>query len=103
VLIVRSYDILVLAMVIGVVLYPWLATHALQVTTRTRLRVVERKLDALLQYHGVKVPSPLSPDVQQLAADPRRKIAAIKLHRQQNPGLSLAKAKAEVEEFSGER
>jgi hypothetical protein len=98
----RSFDILVVALVVGAVLYPWLATHTLQVATRGRLRVVERKLDALLQHHGVKVPSPLSPEVQRLATDPRRKIAAIKLHRQENPGLSLAKAKAEVEEFTGE-
>jgi hypothetical protein len=98
-----SYDIVVLALVAGIVLYPWLASHNLQVATRARLRVVERKLDALLAHHGVKVPSPLSPEVQQLATDPRGKIAAVKLHREQNPGLSLAKAKVEVEEFRGER
>jgi ribosomal protein L7/L12 len=99
----RSYDVVVLALVIGAVLYPWLATHELQVTTRNRLRVVERKLDALLQHHGVNVPSPLSPEVQRLATNPRRKIAAIKLHREEHPGLTLAKAKTEVEEFRGER
>jgi hypothetical protein len=99
----RSYEITVLGIVIGAVLYPWLATHALQVATRTRLRIMERKLDALLQHLGVEVPSPLSPEVQRLATDPRRKIAAIKLHREEHPGLSLANAKAEVEEFMGER
>jgi RES domain-containing protein len=99
----RSSDIMILALITGVVLYPWLAAHTLQVATRNRLRVVERKLDALLQYHGINVPSPLSPEVQKLAANPRQKIAAIKLHRQEHPGLSLAKAKAEVEEFGGEQ
>lgn len=68
---------------------------------RQRLNVsrLERKLDALLRHHGVQMPpSRLSPEVQLLAKDPTKKIAAIKLHRQQNPGLSLADAKAEVEE-----
>ena len=64
------------------------------------LRRVERKLDALLKHHRVELQMPLSPEVQQLAKDPRRKIAAIKLHREQNPGLSLADAKADVEDFA---
>ena len=59
---------------------------------------LERKLDALLQHHGVPLPSRVSPEVQSLAKDPAKKIAAIKLHRKQNPGLGLAEAKAEVEE-----
>jgi hypothetical protein len=67
---------------------------------RVDLRRLERKLDALLQHQGVDLPSRLSPEVQLLARDPGRKIAAIKLHREQNPGLSLADAKAEVENFA---
>lgn len=63
------------------------------------LRRVERKLDALLKHQGIVLPSPLSPKVQLLARDPNKKIAAIKLHREQNPGLSLADAKREVEDF----
>jgi len=66
---------------------------------RLDVRRLERKLDALLQHHGVSVPSRLSPEVQRLARDPSRKIAAIKLHREQTPGLGLAEAKAEVEDF----
>lgn len=66
---------------------------------RLDVRRLERKLDALLQHHGVSVPSRLSPEVQRLAKDPARKIAAIKLHREQTPGLGLAEAKAEVEDF----
>jgi ribosomal protein L7/L12 len=68
---------------------------------RQRLDVhrLECKLDALLQHHGVSVPSRLSPEVQLLAKDPSQKIAAIKLHREQNPGLGLADAKKEVEDF----
>jgi ribosomal protein L7/L12 len=41
----------------------------------------------------------LSPEVQRLARDPARRIAAIKLHREQTPGLGLAEAKAEVEDL----
>jgi hypothetical protein len=59
----------------------------------------ERKLDALLKHHGIGLPSGLSPEVQQLARDPARKIAAIKLHRENHPGLGLAEAKAEIEDF----
>ena len=62
---------------------------------------LERKLDALLQHEGIAMPSRLSPEVQRLAADPRTKIAAIKLHREENPELSLAQAKAEIESFAG--
>ena len=66
-------------------------------------RRLERKLDALLQHQGIAMPSRLSPEVQRLAADPRRKISAIKLHREQNPDLSLAEAKAEIEAFIGSK
>ena len=67
---------------------------------RLALCRVERKVDALLKHQGVELPSKLSTEVQRLAVDPRQKIAAIKLHREQT-GLSLAEAKAEVEEFGG--
>ena len=66
---------------------------------RLDLRRVERKLDALLKHQGVELPSRLSPEVQTLARDPSKKIAAIKLHREQNPGLGLADAKREVEDL----
>ena len=70
--------------------------------TRQRVdqRRLERKLDALLKHQGVELPSRLSPEVQLLARDPNKKIAAIRLHREQNPGLGLADAKAEVEDFT---
>jgi ribosomal protein L7/L12 len=61
---------------------------------------LERKLDALLQNQGIEIPSGLSPEAQRLAADPRTKIAAIKVHREENPALSLAEAKAEIEAFA---
>jgi preprotein translocase subunit YajC len=70
--------------------------------TRQRLdqRRIERKLDALLQHHGIVLPTGLSPEVQQLARDPKRRIAAIKLHREQT-GASLLEAKNAVEDFCG--
>jgi ribosomal protein L7/L12 len=64
---------------------------------RLDLRRVERNLDALLKHHGVEF---LSPEVQLLAKDPSKKVAAIKLHREQNPGLGLADAKREIEVFA---
>ncbi len=67
---------------------------------RSEMRRLENKLDLILKHHGITMPSKLSPEVQRLAKDPAQKIAAIKLHREQNPGLGLAEAKAEVEEFA---
>jgi hypothetical protein len=64
------------------------------------LRRVERKLDALLQHHGIELPSKLSPEVQQLAGDPNNKAAAVMLHQTEYPDLSQAEAKAEVERFA---
>lgn len=64
---------------------------------RLDLRHVERKLDAIIKHQGVEL---LSPEVQRLAKDPSKKIAAIKLHREQNPGLGLADAKKEIEDFA---
>ena len=69
-----------------------------------RLRAMEQKLDALLKHEGIEPPPPpasgLSPEVERLAQDPKAKIAAIRLYRQENPGVGLAEAKAKIEEFS---
>src|SRR5262245_52543240 len=68
-----------------------------------QMRALQRKLDALLKHHGVEVPSPpssgLSPEVERLASTPSGKIEAIRLYREQNPGTSLAEAKAKIEEY----
>ena len=87
------------AIAIAVILFAVAFTPLLIKRLRLNLRRVESKLDAILQHHGIASPSKLSPEVQRLASDPNQKIAAIKLHRQQT-GVSLAEAKAEVEEFS---
>ena len=68
-------------------------------TQRSYLRSLDKKLDALLVKQGIDWPT-LSPDVQALARDPGKKIAAIKLHREENPGIGLAEAKAEIEAFA---
>jgi ribosomal protein L7/L12 len=69
-----------------------------------RLKSVEQKLDALLKHEGIEPPPPpasgLSPEVERLARDPSKKIAAIKLYREENPGVGLAEAKAKIEEFA---
>jgi hypothetical protein len=68
-----------------------------------QLRDLQRKLDALLKHQGLELPplppSGLSPEVERLASDPKEKIAAIKLYREQNPGVGLAEAKSKIEAF----
>jgi hypothetical protein len=64
---------------------------------------LQKKLDALLKHQGIEMPpqgSDLSPEVQMLAKDPNQKIAAIKLYREEHPGVGLAEAKERIEEFS---
>jgi hypothetical protein len=41
----------------------------------------------------------LSPKIKLLARDPNKKIAAIKLYRDANPGVGLREAKLKIEEF----
>src|ERR1700727_79501 len=69
---------------------------------RVYLRCVDIKLDALLKAQGVEWPG-LSSEVQSLALNPGTKIAAIKLHREENPDIGLAEAKAEVEAFAAKK
>jgi len=70
--------------------------------TLARLRGIERKLNALLRHHGVDPTQgflPLSDRVKQLAADPGRKIEAIKAYREET-GAGLAEAKEAIESFT---
>jgi hypothetical protein len=68
--------------------------------TVARIRAIERKLNALLRHHGVDptLGLPLSDRVKELAADPQRKIEAIKVYREET-GVGLAEAKDAVEMF----
>ena len=61
-----------------------------------QLKAIQQKLDALLKHQGIALPPTLS-EVEFLASSPDTKIAAIKLYREQNPGVSLAEAKVKVE------
>lgn len=67
------------------------------------LRRVERKVDLLLKSYGLQLPQLISPEVQALLKDSGRKIEAIRLHREQNPGLGLAEAKQQVEDYLGSK
>jgi ribosomal protein L7/L12 len=68
------------------------------------LRRVEQKLNALLRHHGVEPTQgpALSDRVKELAADPARKIAAIKAYREET-GAGLAEAKEAIESFTNGR
>ncbi len=72
--------------------------------TTARLRGVERKLNALLRHHGVDPTQglPLSDRVKQLAADPGRKIEAIKVYCEET-GAGLAEAKEAIESFTNSK
>ena len=68
-----------------------------------RLRRLEAKVDLILKHLGLEYTDPatsggLSEEVKTLADDPARKIAAIKLHREQT-GLGLKDAKDAVEGY----
>lgn len=61
---------------------------------------LERKINALLQHHGVDptLGMQMSDRVKQLADDPSRTIEAIKVYREET-GVGLAEAKRAVEAY----
>jgi ribosomal protein L7/L12 len=65
---------------------------------RARLIRIEQKLDVILTHLGLKYESPASEGWQELANDPRQKIAAIKAYREQH-GVGLKDAKDAVETY----
>jgi Ribosomal protein L7/L12 C-terminal domain len=68
-------------------------------SSAARLRRLEAKLDLILKHLGLEYSDPpLSEEVKALADDPARKIAAIKLHREQT-GLGLKEAKDAVDAY----
>jgi hypothetical protein len=77
--------------------------HQFTGADRAQLTRIEQKLDLLLKHMDLEYvaetpPCPLSPQVQELARHPRRKLEAIKLHREQT-GVGLKEAKDAVESF----
>jgi ribosomal protein L7/L12 len=89
-----------LALSVGILL----VVLALYSSMTARFRGIERKLNALLRHHGVDPLQGLviSDRVKQLAADPARKIEAIKAYREET-GAGLAEAKEAVEAFVSSR
>jgi len=69
--------------------------------TEGRLKRIEFCLDLLLEKWEIEVPSLLSARVQELALDPRQKLAAVKLYRTET-GASLKESLAAIEEFIAE-
>jgi hypothetical protein len=74
-----------------------------QPSDAARLRRLEAKMDLILKHLGIEYKDPATPgglseEVKALADDPARKIAAIKLHREQT-GLGLKEAKDAVEAY----
>jgi hypothetical protein len=72
-----------------------------------RLRRVEGKVDLILRHLGLEYTDPATPgglsdEVKALADDPAKKIAAIRLHREQT-GLGLKEAKDAVEAYMDAR
>lgn len=65
-----------------------------------RLRALEHQMSALTRHLGLAPPVLYSPSerVKQLAADPQRKIEAIKAFREES-GLGLREAKTVIEEL----
>ena len=71
------------------------------------VRQIQKKLDALLKHQGVELPGPpksgMSAELEQMARDPSQKIAAIRLYREENPGVGLREAKERIEAFCEDR
>jgi ribosomal protein L7/L12 len=79
----------------------------LTASEKTRLLKLEAKVDMLLKHFGLEYKDPVTPgglsaEVQALADDPAKKIAAIALHREQT-GLGLKEAKDAVEAYIDSR
>jgi hypothetical protein len=73
------------------------ASVYLRFGARDRLARVEHKLDLILAHLGLEYAPFATAQWQELAADPYRKIAAIKAYREQH-GVGLAEAKRAVED-----
>ena len=74
------------------------ATVYLRPADRSRLERVEHKLDLIMTHLGLDYSPPPKAGWQEIAADPSRKIEAIKAYREQH-GVGLAEAKAAVEAY----
>jgi hypothetical protein len=83
--------------VLGVIFVLCLSQFFAMSGLRQSIRRLERKLDVIIKQQGIESPDGISAEVRLMAQD-GEKIAAIQLHRDQNPELSLAKAKKDIED-----
>ena len=81
------------------IIFVLLLTSAITaVRQQSKISQLEHQLHTLFKQR--KGENPLSPEVELLAKDPKQKVAAIKLHRDQNPGMSIADAKWDIENLA---
>jgi hypothetical protein len=87
-------DWVIIGLLVGLVM----TASGLYVDTKTRLARIEHKLNLLLQHSGIEALGELrlSERVKEIARDPKRKIEAIKVYREET-GAGLAEAKQAVE------
>ena len=77
---------------IVVILFTFVITAIRQ---QSKINKLEHQIIILFkQQKGERL---LTPEVELLAKDPKKKIAAIKLHRDQNKGMSIADAKWDID------
>jgi len=86
-------------LILGILVLVWILSMYWE--TKSRMGRLERKLNALLRHHGIDLTQgpALSDRVKQMAADPIRKIEAIKAYRDET-GVGLAEAKEAIEAFT---
>jgi ribosomal protein L7/L12 len=77
-----------------------LGLFALLARQQQRLKALEQQMSALTRHLGLAPPVTYTPSerVKQLAADPKKKIQAIKVFREES-GLGLREAKTIIEEL----
>jgi ribosomal protein L7/L12 len=105
--VLEFWDLLWIAVIVSVFAGGSAAYSVHKPSDAARLRGVEAKLDLILKHLGLEYKDPATPgglseEVKALADDPARKLAAIKLHREQTE-LGLKEAKDAVEAYIAER
>jgi ribosomal protein L7/L12 len=97
--------LVVVLLLLGVVVFALVTIAQRLDAVLHQMRLLQRKADLALTHLGVQPPpehSPLSERVKELAADPAKKIHAIKLYREET-GAGLAEAKDAVENWMREK
>ena len=87
-------DHTVLTIIVGLLI----ANAISSIRHKSRISRLEHQLRVLLKQQ--KKEPLFSPEVVRMAKDPNQKSASIKLYRDQNPGMSIADAKSDIENLS---